>query len=138
MAKVFIDTNVLVYANDERDDPKRGTALRHLAGLASTGAGVISTQCLVEYAAVALRKLFQPPEAIDSQLAFFVETFQLIQVDPPIIRRAVGLAPLHQISYFDALMLAAAESAGCTEILSEDLSAGQSYAGVTAVNPFHP
>ena len=136
MAKVFIDTNVLVYANDAREPAKQEVALALLAGWAGDRGGVISTQCLVEYGAVALRKLHQSPPAIDEQIAFCVATFEVVPVSVVLIRRAVQLALGHTINYFDALMLAAAETSGCQELYSEDLSAGQAYAGVRVVNPF--
>ncbi|MBI2298218.1 MAG: PIN domain-containing protein [Armatimonadetes bacterium] len=136
MAKAFLDTNVLVYANDGREPAKQDAALALLAVVASGGGGVVSTQCLVEYGAVALRKLRQSPAEIDEQVEFCAATFEVVPVTPDLIGGAVRLALLHQVNYFDALMLAAAESAGCTELYSEDLNAGQSYLGVRVVDPF--
>ncbi|MBI2299523.1 MAG: hypothetical protein HYU66_11375 [Armatimonadetes bacterium] len=60
----------------------------------------------------------------------------VVVVDPGLIRRAIGLQARHRINYYDALILTAAESAGCSELYSEDLNAGQTYAGVRVVNPF--
>ncbi len=136
MPQAFLDTNVLVYANDGREPAKQDAALALLSAVAADRDGVISTQCLVEYAAVALRKLHQSSAAIDEQVAFFTTTFEVVPVTGALIGRAVRLALGHTISYFDALMLAAAETAGCTEFYSEDLNPGPLYEGMRIVNPF--
>jgi predicted nucleic acid-binding protein len=136
MASAFLDTNVLLYANDADDPRRRDVALGLLAKLAGDGGGVISTQVFVEYASVALTKLGQPPADIDRQIEFFESSLQVVMVSATLVRRAVALTARKDLSYWDALIIAAAESAGCAEIYTEDLSAGQSYAGIRVVNPF--
>ena len=69
-------------------------------------------------------------------MAFLASRMEVVVVTLDLIRRAIDLASLHRINYWDALLVAAAESAGCTELYSEDLNAGQSYSGVRVVNPF--
>lgn len=136
MARAFLDTNVVVYANDA-DDPERwGVAVGLLAALSHSGEGVVSSQVLVEYAAVALRKLGQAVAAIDEQIGFMAARYEVVGVTPDLIRRGLALAGVHRIHFYDALMVAAAESAECEVLYSEDLNAGQVYAGVTVVNPF--
>jgi len=133
----FVDTNIVVYANDAEDPAKHLVAAQLLAELVSQGTGVISTQVLQEYAATALRKLRQPTDLVYRQI-YQLEFMETVTVTPGIVRRAIGLAALHRISYWDACIIAAAESARCTEILSEDLSAGHYYSGIRVVNPFAP
>ncbi len=136
MAKAFLDTNVLVYANDERDPRRRELALTMIAVVAGDKNGCVSTQVLAEYSAVAFRKLHQSPSVIDEQVTFFAESFAVVQVSTELIRRAIELKTSHPVSFYDGLILAAAESAGCEVLYSEDLNAGQIYAGVRVVNPF--
>ncbi len=136
MAVAFIDTNVLVYANDDADVTKRDRAMDVIASLARRGDGAISTQCLIEYGAVAYRKLGQPVELIDAQLEFFTGCFEVVPVSAALIGAAVRLAQRFRIHYFDALILAAAASAGCGVLYSEDLNPGQSYSDVRVVDPF--
>ena len=60
----------------------------------------------------------------------------VVALDLALVRRAIGTQMRYQISYWDALIVAAAESADCTRILTEDLNPGQSYHGIVVVNPF--
>ena len=60
----------------------------------------------------------------------------VVAVDLPLVRSAVDASQRYGISYWDALIIAAAERAGCTRILSEDLNSGQIYNGVPVFNPF--
>ena len=62
MEKIFLDTNIIIYANDERDKVKQDKALQLITNLMKTNNGTISTQVLQEYASVALRKLHQKHE----------------------------------------------------------------------------
>ena len=60
----------------------------------------------------------------------------VVEIDYRLVRRAIDLHRLYGISYWDSLIVAAAHRAGCKQILTEDLNAGQSYQGVLVVNPF--
>jgi predicted nucleic acid-binding protein len=135
MSKIFIDSNVIVYANDARDPAKRAAALDRLEQVMRDGAGVVSTQVLMEYAAVALSKLGQPADAVLRQL-WALEALEVVQVSPGVIRRAVEIHLRTQISFWDASIIAAAEHANCGVVLSEDLNPGQLYAGVRVEDPF--
>jgi predicted nucleic acid-binding protein len=138
MAREFLDTNILVYANDDGDTAKQDIALALLASTAGRQTGAISTQTLVEYGAVAWRKLHQPLTVVDEQSAFFARSFEVVPATPELVRAALALAAGQPLNYWDALAVAAAQSAGCALLYSEDLNAGQSYAGVLVVNPFRP
>lgn len=135
MARVFIDTNVVVYANDHRDPGKRSQAERWLRRAAEEDEIVISTQVLQEFAAVALAKLGLDPQVVISQVQLLGGA-RVVPVSTELVARAVTICAQYRVSYWDASILAAAESAGCTELYSEDLNAGQVYAGVRVVNPF--
>lgn len=135
--KTFLDTNLLVYANDNRDARKQTRAIEIVTQTLRDGTGVISTQVMQEYAVVALGKLRQHPDAIMRQLAL-LESLEVVQITPALIRRAVELHGRYQIDYWDATILAAAEHARCARLLTEDFNAGQLYAAVRIENPFEP
>jgi predicted nucleic acid-binding protein len=135
MARNFIDTNILVYANDSRDPGKQQQAIALIANAMRDGNGVISTQVLQEYANVAVSKLGQRQDVVLRQLRL-LERLHVVQLTPELIRRAVELRGLYGISFWDASIVAAAEADRCDTILSEDLNTGQFCAGIVAVNPF--
>jgi len=135
--KAFLDTNLIVYANDDRDPAKKNIAIDQIKQAIGSGWGVISTQVLAEYAAVAIGKLRQPAEFVLRQL-LLLEKLEVVQVTPALIRRAVELQRLYQIHFWDAGILAAAELANCSVLLSENFAAGQLYGTVRIENPFVP
>jgi predicted nucleic acid-binding protein len=135
MKKSFIDSNIIVYANDARDKVKQAIALNVITEHMKSGTGVISTQVLQEYAHVALNKLHQRQDVILRQLVL-LEEMTVIQQSPALIRRAVEIKAAYQISFWDACIIAAAEYAKCNVILSEDMNAGQFYSGIVMQNPF--
>jgi len=135
--KVFLDTNLIVYANDARDAQKQARAIELVHATMREGTGVISTQVMQEYAVVAHGKLRQDPDAILRQL-LLLESLEVVQITSALIRRALELQFRYQIDYWDASILAAAEYARCHVLWSEDLNPGQLYATVHVENPFVP
>lgn len=134
-AKAFLDTNVLACAQDAAWPEKQRTSRELVAALASSNDGVISTQVLQEFFVAATRKIGVTPLAAKGLLKTF-GVFEIVQVSPALIQEAVDCSILNQVSFWDALILAAAASAGCTTVYSEDLNAGQAILGVTVRNPF--
>ncbi len=132
----FLDTNVVVYAYDE-SDPQKQRIARHLLNAGVTGNIVISTQVLAEFAATMLHKV-SPPATADAIMEGLdaLTTIRLIVPDGELVRRAVQARAAYGIHFYDGMIVAAAERAGCKRILSEDLSAGQEYFGITVSNPF--
>lgn len=135
VGKVFLDTNVVVYANDARDPGKQERAIAVIEDAIRTRNGVVSTQVLQEYAVVADTRLSQDPDAILRQLRA-LESLEVVLIAPQTIRRALEIRLRYQIGYWDACILAAAEWAACAIVLSEDLNPGQLYAGMQVQNPF--
>jgi predicted nucleic acid-binding protein len=131
----FLDTNVIVYANDPRDEFKQERALEVISQHLVERSGVISGQVLQEYASVALTKLKQPLAVITHQL-HLLESLRVVLIEPSLVRRALEIHQLYQLSFWDAQILAAAEKAGCDALLTEDLNPGQFFVGVRCVNPF--
>ena len=135
MKKSFLDTNVILYANDERAGTKQRTAIEVLERVIADGSGVVSTQVCMEYASVAVSKFKQSPDVVQCQLAA-LESLEVVQVDIRTIQTGLALMRVHNLSYWDAVIVAAAQAARCQELLTEDLNTGQLYGTVRAVNPF--
>ncbi len=132
----FLDTNVVVYAYDDSRPQKQEVARRLLKGGVS-GKIVISTQVLAEFAATMLHKV-SPPATADAVMEGLdaLTAIRLIVPDAELVRRAVEARAAYGLHFYDGMIVAAAERAGCKRILSEDFSAGQEYFGVTVSNPF--
>ncbi|MFW5994696.1 MAG: PIN domain-containing protein [Spirochaetia bacterium] len=135
MARAFLDTNIIVYANDRADPEKQHTALTLIGTLFRSGTGVISTQVLMEYAAVASRKLGQSREAIHRQ-TINLERLGVVPISGELIRNGLDLAALYSVFFRDGVILSAARYSECAVLWTEDLTHRQLYAGVEARNPF--
>jgi predicted nucleic acid-binding protein len=131
----FIDTNVLVYAEASDAPDKQQAALALLKQLYETGTGVLSTQVLQEYCNVAIKKLKLPVAHIRAQLDMY-EQFEVVQITPAIIRAGLDLNQTRSVGFYDALIIASAQTAGCNVLFSEDLNTGEVVAGVQLLNPF--
>jgi predicted nucleic acid-binding protein len=136
-AKAFIDTNLFVYANDRRDLDKQRTAIDVVGHAIRSSSGVISTQVLMEYAAVAVSKLRQERAAVVRQL-LSMERLEVLSVDGGLVRSALALMAAYALSFWDATIVAAAQASHCDVLLSEDLSHGMGFGAVTVRNPFGP
>jgi predicted nucleic acid-binding protein len=97
---------------------------------------VISTQVLQEFFVTVTRKLARPLPAREAEAALRrLMELSVVQVDPDLILAAAVCGRRDRISFWDALILAAASAAGCEEVLSEDLPHGQSFGRVRIANP---
>ncbi len=134
-ARSFLDTNVLLYTDDHDEPRKQKLALSRIERCRTDGSGVISTQILQEYFAAATRKLAVPPEIARRKLQLFGR-FPVVKIDVPDIVAAVDLHRLHRISFWDALVVRAAQEGGCAILYSEDLHHGWNIDGLRVVNPF--
>lgn len=131
----FIDTNVLVYAEASDAPDKQQAALALLKQLYESGTGVLSTQVLQEYCNIAIKKLKLPIAHIRAQIDMY-EQFQVVQVTPAIIRDALDLNQTRSVAFYDAIIIACAQTAGCNLLFSEDLNTGEVISGVRLQNPF--
>jgi len=132
----FLDSSVLIYAY-QFNDPEKQRVAQELIRKALAGPSVISTQVLAEFAATLLHKFSAPAngEAVIALLDQFL-TIKLVLPDAELVRRAVEAHLSYGLHFYDGMIVAAAERAGCKRIWSEDLNAGQEYFGVTVENPF--
>lgn len=135
MARSFIDTNILLYADDRFDPRKQRIAIDLLVDLRRRREAVLSIQVLSEYYVNAVRKLGLEPSFARQRTAQFGR-FDRVQPNLDLILAAIDLHRLHGISYWDALIVQAASVGGCAILLSEDFQTDRSLAGVQIVNPF--
>jgi predicted nucleic acid-binding protein len=135
-AKVFIDTNVLVYAHDVDAGRKHQIAKRIVHDLSQQRVGILSTQVLQEFYVNVTRKIASPLSK--SEARAIIEDFShwCIATSPTDIRQAFLIEDGAGISFWDALIVAAAVKAGAARILSEDMNHGQTIAGIPIENPF--
>jgi predicted nucleic acid-binding protein len=132
----FIDTNILLYAvcpgSHERAKAEKARGILRRDDLA------LSVQVLQEFYVQATRPTrTQPLSHVDATaLISLWLRFHVVELSVRLMQSALRLKDRYQTSYWDAAILAAADAAGCTELLSEDLNPGQSYAAVRVINPF--
>lgn len=137
MKLCFIDSNIVIYANDRNAGAKRIKAIETITRCMKAQNGALSIQVLQEYANIALTKLKQDTGVVLRQLVL-LESLKVITPSPKMVRRSVEIRNSYQIAFWDAGIVAAAEAADCDIILSEDLNTGQYYAGVEVINPLDP
>lgn len=135
--KVFFDTNILVYAHDSDSPEKQATSRALLFQSLREGTGVISPQVLSEFFVTVTQKVAQPlTEERARKEIVLLSTIASIDLDATLVIRAIEMKKRWQLSYWDALILAAAERAACNIVYSEDLSDGQTYGQVRVANPY--
>jgi len=133
---VFVDTNILIYAHDADAGSKQARAAAALRELWDSGAGRLSVQVLQEFFVNATRKLATPVAHVSAREV--VSCYGAWIREPTTadtVTRAIDVAALAQISFWDALIVASAEQAQATQIYSEDLNASQTIAGIKIINP---
>ena len=128
--KAFFDTNILVYT--AASDARKQQAVECL----SRG-GCVSVQVLNEFVHVARRKLRHDWSQIELALGLFRASLDdVVPVTLNTHNAAVSLAREHGLSFYDALIVAAAIEAGCDTLYSEDMQHGRAFGGLSIVNPF--
>jgi predicted nucleic acid-binding protein len=135
-AKTFIDTNVLVYAYDMDANAKHEIAKAVLRRLWSERTGVLSVQVLQEFYINVTRKI---SSSLSKDLARqVVASYAIwsIETTPLEISAAFRIEDESKIGFWDALIVSSAAKSGATRILSEDMNAGQTIAGILVENPF--
>jgi predicted nucleic acid-binding protein len=134
-ARCFVDSNILLYADDRSAGPKRERARELIEEVMSTGTGVLSLQVLQEYFAVATKKLGVPAAGARQRIEL-LSRLDVVILGVEDILMAIDLHRLHQFSIWDALVIRAALNAGCRVLYSEDLQDGRRIDGLEIVNPF--
>lgn len=135
--RVFVDTNVFVYRHDLSDPAKQQVAEQWIRLLASTRAGRLSYQVLQELFATLTRA--RGPVFRNSEAREIVESLAVwrpIQTDLSLLQRAWDIQERYRISWWDSLIVAAAQAGGCQILLTEDLQDGQVFDRLRVFDPF--
>jgi predicted nucleic acid-binding protein len=134
--KYFVDTNILVYAHDRSAGLKHKRARTLIEGLWNSGRGVLSTQVLQELCINVRRKAGHPLSAEETRrLMQDYLSWEIVVNTPASVIEALDIEVRHKISFWDALILQAAESCGAGILYSEDLTTGRRYGSIRVVNP---
>jgi predicted nucleic acid-binding protein len=134
-ALAFFDTNVLVYADDSSSPKKQKRATELVTEHLRAQTAVVSLQVLQEYFVAATRKLGLAPDAAQRKVEVLAKA-RVVRCEAADVISAIELHRLRQISFWDALIVHAARSAGAAVLYSEDLQPGTVLGGVRLVNPF--
>ena len=134
-ALTFVDTNLLVYAQERREDQRRRIAQSVLAELWANGTGVLSTQVLQEFYNAGSRKLGLEPAVARGVVAFYAE-WPVVETTAQLIVSASLLHERHGFAFWDAMIVEAALLSGAVSLLTEDLQHGRRIGDLTIVNPF--
>ena len=135
--KVFVDTNILVYAHDLDANNKHDQAVEIVSQLWESRNGVLSTQVLQEFYVTLTRKVSSTLSKLEARnLVQKYSHWHLVLNDPSIIKQASEIEENNNISFWDALIVSAAYSQNVPTILTEDLKHGQIIEGISIKNPF--
>ena len=132
---VFIDTNVWVYALSSQDHAKKKVAVELIAKAYRDDMICVSSQVLKEFANFAFRKTRKSAAEINAMLSR-IGSYTFVADTKELVADGVTGRETWQVGFYDALMIAAANKAGCATIFTEDLNSGQKYGNVVAINPF--
>jgi predicted nucleic acid-binding protein len=135
--KIFLDTNIVVYAHDSSDPAKQARAQEILRDGMISGRMCVSAQVLGELFVVLTRKIAAPLEAeAAARIIGVIGKLEVVDLGLLAVRLALHIVMLGGISYWDALILAAAKLGGCSTVYSEDLAEGRLFGSVRVENPF--
>lgn len=137
IARVFVDTNIFVYRQDASDPVKQSRAEDWLRLLVQRRSGRLSFQVLQELYSTLTRKL-KPGISVTraQQIIRDLVVWQPATIELATLERAWFLQERYSVSWWDALIIAAAQSCECQALLTEDLQHGQIFAEVQVINPF--
>jgi predicted nucleic acid-binding protein len=136
-AEITIDTNILVYAFDDKSPFKQDICIAMLKGAAASGYR-LAFQAIGEFYAAATRRRILTPKDEAFQLEKFVKGFETFLPSPGAYTLAAQEAARGTFLYWDAVLLISAGDAGCDVILSEDMADGARLGSITMRNPFGP
>jgi predicted nucleic acid-binding protein len=135
MVKVALDTNILAYIEGVNGSSRKASAAEMVARLPA-GSTYVPVQVLGELFRVLVRKAKYKTALARVAVFNFSDIFPLIETSPSVLTGAADLSVDHGLDIWDAIIVAAAASAGCRLLLSEDMQEGFTWSGVTVANPF--
>jgi len=134
--KYFVDTSILVCAYDRAAGLKHERARQLVERLWASGQGVLSTQVLQELCINLRRKVTPPlPLHVIRGLVQDYLSWETVVNTPASVLEALEIEVRYQTSFWDALILQAAETSGAAVLYTEDLNAGQRYGPIQVINP---
>lgn len=137
--RVFLDTNIIVYAYDKDAGKKHEVARELLFGLWNSEGGILSSQILQEFCVTVTRKIELPlPVETTREIVEDFLSWDVVANDGDTILQAIKIQIKEKISFWDALVVAAAQKGGADILLTEDLSDGRRFGNLTVRNPFAP
>jgi predicted nucleic acid-binding protein len=137
MSSCFVDTNILVYAEDRDAGTKNETARSLVLDLWDSGDGVVSVQVLQEFFVTVTRKLSKPMRPnTASRIVNEYLSWRVVENTGDLLRVGIDLAQSAKLSLWDALIVAAAQHAGCDRLVTEDLSHQRRFGSLRIENPF--
>jgi predicted nucleic acid-binding protein len=135
--RVFLDTNIIVYAYDREAARKHEIARDLLIDLWNTGGGVLSAQILEEFYVTVTKKIKFPLSPTSArEIVEDLLTWEIVANDGEAVLEAIDLQIREKISFWDALVIAAAIKSGAEILLTEDLSDGRKFGSLVVRNPF--
>ncbi len=136
--RVFFDTNVLVYCFDASEAQKQSRAKDLIAEALNSRMGVVSYQVVQEFCNVACKnqRLSLPHERILAYVKLVLQPMNLVAPSPELLEAALGIRSECSFSFYDSLVIAAAQAAQCQVLYSEDMQHGQLVDALRIVNPF--
>ena len=134
-APIFVDTNVLIYALDQADPKKQQAARVWRAELWKSQRGRISFQVLQEFYVKVTRMWPAAREEARAEVRDLL-AWRPVAIDTAVLERSWKIQDRYQLSFWDALIVAAAKSASCYYLLTEDLQSDQNLDGILVINPF--
>jgi predicted nucleic acid-binding protein len=135
IAPVFVDSNIFVYAFDDADKKKQFAARTWLSALWTARLGRISFQVLGEFYVNAIRIDSTAKSHVRAEIRDLL-AWRPLMTDAALFEQGWQLQDRYRLSYWDSLIVAAAQTSLCGYLLSEDLQSGQKFDSVEVVNPF--
>jgi predicted nucleic acid-binding protein len=135
--RIFLDTNILIYAYDRTAGRKHEIAKALMIELWNADGGVLSTQVLQEFYVTATKKVAcpMPPEEAKEIVVDFL-SWDVVTNDGEAVVEAIDLQTAEKISFWDALIVAASRKGAASVLLSEDLADGRKFGDILVRNPF--
>ena len=133
----FLDTNIIVYAYDKHEPQKMEIARQILRQGMLEQNVILSPQVLGEFFVVVTKRIKEPlASAAALEIIETLDILSSIDIDHLLVVQAITYHLQYRISYWDALIVAAAKRSRCNTLLTEDLKDGEIYKGVKVHNPF--
>lgn len=132
--KLFLDSNVVIYALDPRAPAKQARCMAWLSATARTGTLTISPQVCAEARSVAVKKLHLATD-VASKAVLGLLPFCTAPYGAPQVRAALDIERDWGISWWDSLIVASALAAGCTHLLTEDAQSAPVIDSMRIMNP---